>query len=167
MERPRQAGILVFSFGIFVCAAILASRGAGAAGIGPAEGGAVPQPLPLFPPTNWWNLDVSAAPVDPGSPAFIAFINNGGTRQLHPDFGGDVSPGSVEIYGMPYVVVDGTQPKDTVQFQYSDESDGVDHSTDTSCPFYPIPARRSLSRTGSKAARRATSTSATSATATC
>jgi hypothetical protein len=26
-----------------------------------------------------------------------------------------------------------------VQFQYSDESDGVDHATDTSFPFYPIP----------------------------
>ncbi len=50
-----------------------------------------------------------------------------------------MSPGSTDVYGMPYVVVDGTQPKVSVQFQYSDESDGVDHSTDTSYPFYPIP----------------------------
>jgi hypothetical protein len=105
----------------------------------PVEGGAVPQPVPLFPPTNWWNLDVSGAPVDPGSAAYIAFINNGGTRHLHPDFGGDVSPGSIDVYGMPYVVVDGTQPKVSVEFQYSDESDGVDHSTGASYPFYPIP----------------------------
>jgi len=48
---------------------------------------------------------------------------------MHPDFGGDVSPGSVQIYGFPYVVVDGTTPKQTVTFQYSDESDGVNHTT--------------------------------------
>ncbi len=53
----------------------------------------VPGPLPLFPPDNWWNLDISTAPVDPGSASYIAFINNGGTRRLHPDFGGEASPG--------------------------------------------------------------------------
>ena len=36
---------------------------------------------------------------------------NGGTRKLHPDFGGEVSPGSTDIYGMPYAVVDASQPK--------------------------------------------------------
>jgi hypothetical protein len=59
---------------------------------------------------------------------------------MHPDFGGEVDPGSTEIYGFPYIVVDGTQRKKTVQFDFSDESDGVDHDTDTSFPFYPIPA---------------------------
>jgi hypothetical protein len=101
--------------------------------------GVIPGPLPLFPRDNWWNADVSNAPVDAASASFIAFINNGSTRRLHPDFGGDASPGSDEIYGFPYIVVDGATPKRTVQFQYSDESDGVDHSTDTSVPFYPIP----------------------------
>lgn len=100
--------------------------------------GPLPGPLPLFPRSNWWNLDVSAAPVDPGSASFISFI--GATRGLHPDLGGDVSPGSVEIYGFPYVTVDSATPKQTVQFQYADQSDGVDHSTETSYPFYPIPA---------------------------
>jgi len=103
------------------------------------EGGALPGPLPLFPATNWWNLDISTAPIDPSSASYIAFINNGGTRHLHPDFGGDVSTGSVENYGFPYIVVDGTLAKQTVQFDYSDESDGVNHSTNTSFPFYPIP----------------------------
>ena len=102
-------------------------------------GGSLPAPLPLFPADNWWNVDVSAAPVDPASNAFITFVNNGGSRRLHPDFGGEASPGSVGIYGFPYVVVDGTQAKRTVQFQYSDESDGVNHTTDQSVPFYPIP----------------------------
>src|SRR5262249_44343763 len=108
-------------------------------GIGPVANGALPGPFPLFPATNWWNPDVTALPVDPGSASYISFLNTPSTRHLHPDFGGEVSPGSVDIYGMPYVVVDGTQPKKAVQFLYSDESDGVDHATNTSFPFYPIP----------------------------
>jgi hypothetical protein len=104
-----------------------------------SPGGVLPGPKPMFPADNWWNLDISNAPIDPGSSSYIAFINNGSTRRLHPDFGGNVSPGSVENYGFPYVVVDGTLPKKTVQFQYADESDGVNHTTDQSFPFYPIP----------------------------
>ena len=50
-----------------------------------------------------------------------------------------MSPGSTQIYGFPYVVVDGTQAKGAVQFQYDDESDGVNHATGQSIPFYPIP----------------------------
>lgn len=100
----------------------------------PAErGGALPGLMPLFPPDNWWNQDISQAPVDSRSAQFIAFINNGGTRRLHPDFGGFASPGSVEIYGFPYAVVSGNQPRRTVQFYYAGESDGVGY------PFYPIP----------------------------
>ena len=84
-----------------------------------------------FPSDNWWNLDISNAPVDANSAAYIAFI--GATRALHPDFGGSA--------GIPYVVVDDATPKVAVQFGYSDESDGVDHSTNVSFPFYPIPAQ--------------------------
>ncbi len=91
-------------------------------------GGALPA---LFPADNWWNQDVSQAPVAPESAALIAFINNGGSRRLHPDFGGIAAPN--EIYGIPYVVVAGNQPKRQVQFYYDDESDGV------GVPFYPIP----------------------------
>lgn len=101
------------------------------------RGGALPGPLPLFPADNWWNTDVSAAPTDPGSDAFITFI--GRAVRLHPDLGGDVVADGSETYGMPYIVVDGSQPKVAVQFLYSDESDGVNHDTDTSFPFYPIP----------------------------
>jgi hypothetical protein len=100
-------------------------------------GGVIPGPLPVFPRDNWWNLDISAAPVDPNSAGYIAFV--GATRPAHPDFGGDVSAGSVGIYGFPYAVVDGTVARRAVQFQYADESDGVDHSTNQSLPFYPIP----------------------------
>ena len=87
----------------------------------------------LFPADNWWNQDISGAPVDPRSAQFIAFINNGGSRRLHPDFGGFASPGSVNIYGFPYVVVGADQPKRAVSFYYASESDGA------GVPFYPIP----------------------------
>ena len=106
----------------------------------PVEGAPPPGPLPVFPSDNWWNTDISQAPVDANSASYIAFINNGGTRKLHPDFGGEVSPGSVAIYGMPYAVVDGNQPKLAVTFNYWDESDGVDTSGN-GIPFYPIPAQ--------------------------
>ena len=108
------------------------------ASMGPRLEAGLPGPLPLFPATNWWNTDISAAPVDPGSDGFIAYINDGEPRPLHPDFGGTLDDG-VSIYGFPYIVVDGAQVKKTVQFVQSEESDGVDHGTDTPFPFYPIP----------------------------
>ena len=99
-----------------------------------AVGGALPPPLPLFPPTNWWNTDVSAAPVDPNSAAYISFIGAG--KGMHPDFGGDSGDSSAPIYGMPYIVVDGTQPLLPVAFDYDDESDlGAPGRP----PGYPIP----------------------------
>jgi hypothetical protein len=54
-------------------------------------GGPLPQPLPLLPRDNWWNVDVSLAPVDGSSSTFISWVGTG--RGLHPDFGGDVNPG--------------------------------------------------------------------------
>ena len=100
-------------------------------------GGPLPGPLPLFPASNWWNADISNAPVDAQSASYISFV--GTTRSLHPDFGGDASPGSVDIYGFPYIVVDSSVSKRAVQFAYGDESDGVNHTTGVSVPFYPIP----------------------------
>jgi hypothetical protein len=84
-------------------------------------------------------VDVSGAPIDPRSSAFIDFINAYSVPWVHPDLGGEVWPGSVEVFGMPYLVVDGSQPKQKVRFEYANESDGVDHTTMESYPFYPIP----------------------------
>ena len=129
----------------FLCSLVLFAGSTNAVGLGPIQGGALPGPLPLFPADNWWNVDISVAPVDPNSTNFINFI--GATRGLHPDFGGEVSPGSAQVYGMPYAVVDGTQPKVEVNFvDYPEESDGVGVNS--------ILSRRrpSHSRTGSKAA---------------
>jgi len=88
----------------------------------PQLGGPLPGPLPLFPSDNWWNQDISGAPLDSSSAAYIAFI--GGTAKwVHPEF-------SAVAYGMPYIVVPATQPKRTVIFRYDSESDQVG---------YPIP----------------------------
>jgi hypothetical protein len=106
----------------------------GALAQAPVRGGELPGPLPLFPPTNWWNTDITSAPVDPNSTAFINFI--GATRGMHPDFGGDSGEPDSPIYGMPYVVVRGTQPLVPVTFDYDDESDlGAPGRP----PGYPIP----------------------------
>jgi len=95
----------------------------------------LPAPLPLFPPDNWWNVDVSAAPVDANSAGFLSLI--GATTSLHPDFGGDDGT-PYGVYGMIYAVVPGAQPLEVVDFSqgYPDESDvGAPGRP----PGYPIP----------------------------
>jgi hypothetical protein len=88
----------------------------------------------VFPPSNWWNLDVSAAPVDPQSSAIISWISGRNTspsavRRLHPDFG-------PHPYGIPYVVVAGDQPRVPLTFvEYGNQSD----SGAPGLPGYPIP----------------------------
>jgi hypothetical protein len=87
--------------------------------------GTMPQPLPLFPADNWWNVDVSQAPLDPNSANFITLVG-GAARRIHADWGG--SAGDPEdpdaIYGMPYIVVPGTQPLVPVTFvEYPAQSD--------------------------------------------
>ncbi len=94
-----------------------------------------PLPDPLVATDNWWSADVSSAPVDPASAAYISFI--GVDRGMHPDFGGAYDP--CGIYGIPYATVGAGQPKRAVEFDYWDESDGVDYSTGAGIPFYPIP----------------------------
>ncbi|HVR37754.1 MAG TPA: hypothetical protein VMU84_01565 [Thermoanaerobaculia bacterium] len=114
--------------------AVIALVAASALAQAPVRGGALPEPLPLFPPSNWWNTSVASAPLDPNSAAYIAFI--GATRGLHPDFGGDSGDPDAPIYGIPYVVVVGTQPLVPVTFEYDDESDiGAPGRP----PGYPIP----------------------------
>jgi hypothetical protein len=73
-----------------------------------------------FPSDNAWNQDISSAPLDPNSNAIINDI--GGTVAVHADFGSGQYNGS--IIGIPYVVVDGSQPLAPITFNaYGDESD--------------------------------------------
>jgi hypothetical protein len=63
-----------------------------------------------------------------------------GNPRLHPDFGGNASGNT--IYGMPYAVVTNVTSADlkAVEFEYWDQSDGVNWQTGISFPFYPIPS---------------------------
>jgi hypothetical protein len=72
----------------------------------------------LFPASNPWNQPVDTAQVDPNSGAIIGLI--GGTKSFHPDFGANWNGGP---FGIPYVVVSGTQARVPVAFDYADESD--------------------------------------------
>jgi hypothetical protein len=81
----------------------------------------------LFPGDNWWNQDISRAPLDSQSNAFIDYI--GRTRTLHPDFG-------APPYGIPYVGVGGSQARVAVTFvDYGSESDAGFRGENG----YPIP----------------------------
>jgi hypothetical protein len=88
----------------------------------------------VFPPSNWWNQDIRAAPIDPQSNAIVNWISGRNTnptavRRLHPDFG-------PPPYGMPYVVVAGDQPRVPLAFvDYGNESD----AGAPGLPGYPIP----------------------------
>lgn len=74
-------------------------------------GGFVP-----FNGSSLWNTDISSAPVDPNSASLIS--NWVGSVNMHPDWGNDPT------YGIPYVVVSGTQALVNVNLgAYPDESD--------------------------------------------
>jgi hypothetical protein len=82
----------------------------------------------IFPTDNWWNLEITQAPVDPRSQQLIDWI--GAARGLHPDFG-------PPPYGIPYVGVPGDQPLLAMTFvSYPDESDP---GAPGRPPGYPVP----------------------------
>ena len=69
-----------------------------------------------FTSSSAWNTDISSAPVDPNSGSIIS--NWVGSVNVHPDFGSDPT------YGIPYVVVNGSQSLVNVNLEaYGDESD--------------------------------------------
>jgi hypothetical protein len=85
---------------------------------------------PSLPTEAAWNQDISKAPRDPRSNAYIAYINSQGGDRLHPDFG------SPRAYGFPYSVVGAGQRKLPVNYTaYGDESDPG--------PF-PVPSRAAV-----------------------
>jgi hypothetical protein len=71
---------------------------------------------PVFPADNDWNRDISGDPIDSRSSAYMAHMGSGSLK-LHADFG------SNPTYGMPYVVVSGTQARLPMQFLYATQSD--------------------------------------------
>ena len=86
---------------------------------------------PIFPSDNWWNLDISNAPVDSQSGAYLDFI--GRARTSHPDFG-------PPPYGIPYVSVGGAQARVPVTFvAYGNESDSG-FGAEAGYPIPPVAA---------------------------
>lgn len=108
----------------------------------------------VFPADNWWNIDISSAPVDSRSQQFIDFVREDSKSwgeqmdRFHPDMGSGVklnADGSVrDPYGLPYVVVSGDQPLQKIHFKtrsdtpagYPEESD---HEWSGRPGGYPIP----------------------------
>ncbi len=73
---------------------------------------------PSLPTEAAWNQNISKAPRDPRSDAYIAYISSQGGDNLHPDFG------SPREYGFPYSVVGAGQRLLPVHYTaYGDESD--------------------------------------------
>jgi hypothetical protein len=74
----------------------------------------------VFPGNNAWNQEIASAPLHPLSQQIITHIQATGSKALHPDFGENQS------YGIPFVVVPGTQPLVPIIYNatgYGDESD--------------------------------------------
>jgi hypothetical protein len=83
---------------------------------------------PMFPSDNAWNRDVTHDPVDPNSATYIANISRN-AQYLHADFG---SPAE---YGIPFVVVPGSQPRVPITFnEYGDESDPGPYPVPSNAP---------------------------------
>ena len=70
----------------------------------------------MFPADNEWNRVISGDPVDPRSGTYIAAMN-GGSAFIRADFGGNGE------YGIPWVAVDGNQPRVPMTFDYDEDSD--------------------------------------------
>jgi hypothetical protein len=74
---------------------------------------------PIFPASNPWNQRVDRLPVAPDSDAIIRSI--GLDDHVHADFGSGLWEGGP--IGIPITVVQASQRKVRVQFEYADESD--------------------------------------------
>mgnify|MGYP001589064143 FL=1 len=121
MIRPAWRGLL---------ACLVAAAGTGAFAAPAVIGG-----CPIFPSDNVWNMDISAAPLDANSTAYVNSI--GPTTGLHADFG-TVYNGAPN--GIPYIVVPGTQAAVAVSFSYADESDPGPYPVPLNAPIEGGPA---------------------------
>ncbi len=119
-------------------AAVLCAIAAAMVSAQVVRNGPLPAPLPLFPSDHWWNVDISAAPVDANSANFVSYIGGEG---MHPDFGaeGEFEP---KIYGIPFISVPGTQPLQPVT--WSTDWNENDEAAPCRAPGYPIPDEAKL-----------------------
>jgi hypothetical protein len=86
----------------------------------------------IFLASSPWNTPIDTASVDPNSAAIIANIGTG--TAFHPDFGANWNGGP---FGIPYVVVSGSQTPVNVSFDYDDESDPGPYPIPSNAPVEP------------------------------
>jgi hypothetical protein len=90
----------------------------------------------MFPADSWWHSDISSLPVHPRSDVYVASMGVGG--HVHADFGSGLWDGGP--IGIPYVVVDSSQPAVPVAFDYADESDPGPYRVPPNAPIEGGPA---------------------------
>jgi hypothetical protein len=94
------------------------STGLGSCQVFPDPPASLSPRAPSLPNQAAWNQDISRAPRDPRSAAYIAYIDAHGGDHLHPDFG------SPRPYGFPITVVGARQRNLPIHYTaYGDESD--------------------------------------------
>ena len=103
------------------------------------RGGALAQPL--FPADNWWNLDISGGRWTLTRQVSFRLSTTAERAACIQTSAATTAVTTNGIYGIPYAVVSGANSSDlkSVQFQYWEDSDGVDLKTGAGFPFYPIP----------------------------
>ena len=90
----------------------------------------------LFPNDNIWNTPIDQLKTDANSTLYVQTI--GESKVVHADFGSGLwNSGPI---GIPYVIVNGSQPKVKITFEYADESDPGP---------YPIPVNPPIEGGGS------------------
>jgi hypothetical protein len=121
----KATGLLIAALAALLAAAALAagpgagaSATAGSCQVFPDPPASLPATAPSQAGEDAWNQDISRAPRDPRSAAYISYIDSHGGDFLHPDFG------SPSVYGFPYSIVGAGQRKLPVHYTaYGDESD--------------------------------------------
>ncbi|MCC6429194.1 MAG: hypothetical protein IT435_20530 [Phycisphaerales bacterium] len=121
-----KTAILIISGVILPLSVWLAIVGSPAQPVAPVQQSQIPLTdctkvpcIPIFPPDNPWNTDISAFPIHANSANFIASI--GSNTGLHPDFG-TVWAGAPN--GIPFCIANpATTPVDIHFTLYGDQSD--------------------------------------------
>ncbi len=113
----RRCAILALAAGMLAFAST-ASADIGPCQVFPSPPASLSPRAPSLGDESAWNQDISKAPRDPRSAAYIAYIDSHGGDHLHPDFG------SPRAYGFPYSLVGAGQPKLPIHYTaYGSESD--------------------------------------------
>jgi len=100
--------------------------------------------IPVFPSSNAWNKDISAAELDRRSDDIIGFLSGTGAFSMKANFGAGLYEG-VPI-GIPYVVVCGDQATAAVKYR-ADDYDGNYGDESDQGPF-PIPLDAPIEENG-------------------